>query len=138
VIILDTNVLSEVFKPIPSGRVINWLAAQDQAKTFTTVITRAEILSGIAALPEGKRKRHLESAVRRMFLQEFGGRILSFDEPASDEFAAIVSARNRMGRPISQFDAMISAIARVHGAALATRNGGDFAHCDIRVENPWI
>ena len=136
-IILDTNVLSEALKPAPSGIVLRWLAGQPRSGVFTTTITLAEILYGVAALPPGKRRRRLLVAVEKIFAQEFEGRILSFDEDAARAFAGIVASRDRAGRPISQFDAMIAAIARVQRAELATRNGADFDRCGIRVIDPW-
>ena len=72
-----------------------------------------------------------------MFAEDFGGRILPFDESAARLFATIAAARKALGRPISQFDAMIAAITRTHGAALATRNTADFEHCGLRIVNPW-
>lgn len=136
-IVLDTNVLSEALKPLPSVTVLHWLGAQEPASVFTTTITQAEILYGIETLPPGKRRVRLLAAVEKMFAAEFAGRILPFDEDAARAFAGIVAARDSAGRPISQFDAMIAAIARSHRAAVATRNIADFQHCGINVVNPW-
>jgi predicted nucleic acid-binding protein len=137
VIILDTNVLSEALKPVPSLIVLDWLAAQEPSSVFTTTITQAEVLYGIEALPAGKRRTRLLAAVEQMFAEQFEGRILPFDEDAARAFAGIVAARDAAGRPISQCDAMIAAIARSHRAAVATRNTGDFQHCGVEVINPW-
>jgi predicted nucleic acid-binding protein len=137
VIVLDTNVLSEALKPAPSPIVLDWFAAQSPSSVFTTAITQAEILYGIETLPPGKRRVRLLAAVEKMFAAEFEGRILPFDEDAAGAFAKIVAARDAAGRPISQFDAMIAAIARSQRAAVATRNTADFQHCGIDVINPW-
>jgi predicted nucleic acid-binding protein len=137
VIVLDTNVLSEALKPLPSPIVLRWLAAQEPSSAFTTTITQAEVLYGVETLPRGKRQMRLLAAVEKMFAEEFGGRILPFDEEAARAFARIAIARDAAGRPISQFDAMIAAIARSHRAAVATRNSADFQHCGIDVINPW-
>jgi len=137
VIVLDTNVLSEALKPLPSRIVLRWLAAQQSLSVFTTTITEAEVLYGVEMLPAGKRRMRLLAAVENMFAEEFTGRILPFDEDAARAFSGIVAARDRAGRPISQFDAMIAAIARSHRAAVATRNTADFQHCGIDVINPW-
>ena len=137
-IVLDTNVLSEALKPLPSRIVLGWLAAQQPLSVFTTAITEAEVLYGVETLPPGKRRTRLLAAVERMFAEEFADRILPFDEDAARAFAGIVAARDTAGRPISQFDAMIAAIARSHRAAVATRNTADFQHCGIEVINPWI
>ena len=137
-IILDTNVLSEAIRPVPSVAVLRWLAEQHPIGVYTTSITAAEILYGIELLPPGKRRSALLAAAERMFQEEFPGRILPFDEEAARLFPKVVAARDTLGRPISQFDAMIAAIARTCGAAVATRNTADFEHCGIRIINPWI
>jgi toxin FitB len=137
VIVLDTNVLSEALKPLPSNVVLRWLAAQENGMVFTTTITTAEILYGIELLPAGKRRSHLSAAVEKIFAEDFRGRILPFDDEAARVFAKIVAGRDATGRPISQFDAMIAAIAQSHGAALATRNARDFHRCGIQILNPW-
>ena len=135
-IILDTNVLSEVLKPLPSGIVLRWLAAQEPQVVFTTTITQAEILYDIGALEPGKRKTRLSAAIEKMFAEEFQDRILPFDVDAARAFAKIVTARDAAGLPISQFDAMIAAIARSRRGAVATRNTGDFERCRVRIINP--
>ncbi len=136
-IVLDTNVLSEALKPSPSIAVIRWLAAQAPSAVFTTTITLAEILYGIEALPAGKRRTRLLVATEQMFAEQFEGHILPFDEDAARQFASLVASREAAGRPISQFDAMIAAISRLHRAAVATRNTADFEGCGIRIVNPW-
>ena len=135
--VLDTNVLSEALKPAPSGQVLRWLAAQTPSAVFTTTITMAEVLYGVEALPAGKRRTRLLAAVENMFAEQFEGRILPFDEQAARLFASIVAVRNAAGRPISQMDAMIAAIARSNRAALSTRNTADFEDCKIQLINPW-
>ena len=136
-IILDTNVLSEVMKPAPSVRVLNWLGREPPSGLFTTAITQAEILYGIELLPRGRRRAALESAVEAMFEEDFAGRVLPFDSDAARFFAKIAAARRVSGRPLTQFDAQIAAIARVHHAVVATRNGADFEKCGVPVLNPW-
>lgn len=136
-IVLDTNVLSEALKPLPSGVVLDWLAAQEPSSVFITTITQAEVLYGVEVLPVGKRRTQLLAAVEKTFVEEFESRILPFDEDAAHAFARIVAARNAAGRPIAQFDAMIAAIARSQNAAVATRNVPDFERCGIQVINPW-
>jgi toxin FitB len=136
-IILDTNVLSEAFRPKPAESVLQWLGSQSPRSVYITAITQAEILYGIETLPAGKRRMSLSEAVERVFADEFAGRILSFDEEAARVFPKIVTARDELGRPISQFDAMIASIARSHHSAVATRNPADFEHCGIRTVNPW-
>jgi toxin FitB len=137
VIVLDTNVLSEVFKPGPFPEVLSWLAAQEPSSVFTTTITQAELLYGVESLPPGKRRTRLVASAEGILNEEFEGRTLPFDEQAARRFARIVVARDALGRPISQFDAMIAAIARSRHAAVATRDTADFDHCGIRIIDPW-
>jgi toxin FitB len=136
VIIVDTNVLSEALKPAPSHSVPGWLAAQEASAVYTTAITQAESLYGVEALQPGRRQTSLREAVERILAEEFPGRILSCDEHAAREFATIVTARDAVGRPISQFDAMIAAISKSRRATLATRNASDFQDCGMLVINP--
>jgi len=137
-IVLDTNVLSEALKPSPSERVLRWLAGQELLTVFTTTITLAEVLYGIERLPAGKRRMRLSAAIEKVFAEEFQGRTLPFDEESARVFPKIVAGREAMGRPISQSDAMIAAIARSRRAAVATRNTNDFEHCGVRAIDPWI
>jgi toxin FitB len=137
VIVLDTNVLSEVLKATPDSRVISWLKDQSRPALFTTTVTRGEILYGIRLLPDGKRRRALWDAALAIFNEDFAERVLNFDGDAADAYADIGAARRSAGKPISQFDAMIAAMARSRGAAVATRNARDFEGCGIEVVDPW-
>ena len=136
-IVLDTNVLSELMKPTPAPKVIDWMAAQPAANLHTTSITQAEILHGLLLLPPSRRRSALEAAATSMFGEDFAGRILEFGSDAAPVYAQIASARRRAGRPIAHFDAQIAAIARFMGAAIATRNTADFDGCGVTVVDPW-
>ena len=136
-IVLDTNVLSELMRRAPDERVVRWMDHQPNTSLFTTAVTQAEILYGVSILPDGKRKHGLAPAVEAMFEQDFRARVLPFDGPAAVVFADLCAHRAHVGRPISQFDAQIAAIARSRGAALATRNTPDFDECGIDVIDPW-
>jgi predicted nucleic acid-binding protein len=136
-IIVDTNVLSEMMKPKPAAAVVSWIVEQPRADLYTTAITQAEILHGLMLLPPGRRRRALEAAATSMFAEDFEGRILGFGTDAAAPYARIASDRRRAGRPISHFDAQIAAIAQATGATVATRNVGDFDGCGVRVVNPW-
>jgi predicted nucleic acid-binding protein len=136
-IVLDTNVLSEALHPSPSDAVLRWLAGLEPLTVFTTSITLAEVLYGIERLPAGRRRARLSAAIEKVFDDEFKGRILPFDEESARIFPKIVAGRQALGRPISQSDAMIAAIARSRRAAVATRNTNDFEHCSVRTINPW-
>lgn len=116
---------------------MRWLAAQERLAVFTTTITLAEVLYGIEVLPAGRRRGRLLAVIEKLFADEFQGRILPFDEDAARAFPKIIAGREAMGRPISQFDAMIASIARSRRATVATRNTNDFEHCGIGIVNPW-
>lgn len=136
-IILDTNVLSEALRPDPDRRAMDRLASQPRSSLLTTAITRGELLYGVLLLPQGQRKHGLLAAVQAILDIDMAGRVLEFDNGAADADAQIAAARRQSGRPISQFDAMIAAIARSRGASLATRNVRDFADCGVTVIDPW-
>src|SRR5688572_11760326 len=132
-ILLDTNVLSELMRPKPAESVVRWMALQPATGLYTTSVTQAEILHGILLLPQGRRRQAFEAAAEAMFDRDFHGRILPFGSDAARPYASIAAARRRAGRPISHFDAQIAAIARVAGADLATRNVADYDGCGVRL-----
>ena len=136
-IIVDTNVLSEMMRGDPDLGVIAWIEAQAASSLFTTTITQAEILYGIRVLPAGKRRGEIEKAAGEMFSTDFAGRVLPFDEDAAQAYAEIAAARRRAGRPMSQFDAQIAAISFSRNSMVATRNIPDFEGCGIQLIDPW-
>lgn len=136
-IVLDTNVISELLRPTPDATVLRWVASQPRSALYTTAITRAELMYGAQILPEGKRKLALLSILRDVLITDFSGQILAFDNEAADAYAVLSASRKARGRPIEQADAMIAAIASVHSAVLATRNTSDFVDCGVSLINPW-
>ncbi|MEJ0026846.1 MAG: type II toxin-antitoxin system VapC family toxin [Rhizomicrobium sp.] len=136
-IILDTNVISEFAKPLTSERVAGWLRAQSSMELSTTTITEAELFAGVAALPEGKRRTSMARAYGEI-LDSLGNRIFLFDRQAAREFSLVVTLRRQAGLKTATADGQIAAIARLHGAAVATRNVDDFGACGVQVINPWI
>lgn len=124
-------------KATPAERVMSWVSAQSTPTLYTTSITQAEILHGIMLLPSGRRRVAIAAAADAMFSDDFGGRVLAFGSDAAIHYARIATDRHRVGRPISQFDAQIAAIAHSAGAAVATRNVDDFGGCGVKVVNPW-
>jgi predicted nucleic acid-binding protein len=136
-ILLDTNVISELMRESPDETVASWVDAGPASGLYVTSISQAEILFGIQLLPKGRRRDGIAAAAREMFEEDFGERILGFGSEAAQVYAMICAARRTAGRPISAFDAQIAAIARSNGADLATRNVGDFASCGVRLINPW-
>lgn len=136
-IVLDTNILSELMRPEPDETVVSWVSQQPASSLFVTTITQAKIFYGLALLPRGRRRTTLTETVEQMFSEDFDQRVLSFDTSAARSYAAIVAGRRAAGRPISQSDAQIAAIALSYGAAAATRNVTDFEGCGVSVLNPW-
>lgn len=136
-IILDTNIVSELLKPGPNSQVIDWISSQDGASVFFTTISEAELRYGLALLPAGKRRTALSSAIDGILEEDFRGRILPFDRAAARAYAVIAAKRKTAGRPISQFDCQIAAIARANDAVVATRNTRDYEGCGIGVVDPW-
>jgi hypothetical protein len=136
-IILDTNVLSELMRPKPSHDVVTWIAKQSGTELFTTVVTEAEIFYGIELLAKGKRREALLAAADAMFAVDLARRIFNFDSDAARVFARIAGNRRALGRPIGHADAQIAAITQLRRAKLATRNVGDFRDCGIDVVDPW-
>ena len=137
-IVLDTNVVSEFMRDRPQPRVLARLDQQLANTLFVTAVTEAEVRSGIALLPMGRRRRGLAAAAARAFGVLFAERILPFDSVAARAFAVIAADRRAAGRPISQADCQIAAIARSRGARVATRDVDDFAGCGVEVTNPWL
>ncbi len=136
-IILDTNVVSELLRPAPSAQVEAWLSAQDDTNIYFTTIGEGELRQGLAILPAGKRRTALSEEVEGILEKDFRDRIIPFDRSAARAYAAIAAERRAAGRPISQFDCQIAAITRACGAAVATRNTDDYEGCGIDVIDPW-
>ncbi len=136
-IILDTNVLSELLRPAPEAAVAAWMKRQPRPEVFTTAINQAEILYGIELMPAGRRRQSLMQAVETIFAVELAGRVLVFDSAAALAFATIAARRRSLGRPISHPDAQIAAIVQMHNATLATCDTRDFENCGVRLVDPW-
>lgn len=136
-VVLDTNVISELARRVPDPGVLSWLDSLEVSEVVTTAITAAELRYGVARLPDGHRKRELTVVIRGILTEDFHGRVLPFDERASVRYAEIVTGRERIGRPIGAADAQIAAICRDSGTTLATRNITDFEETGIELINPW-
>lgn len=136
-IVIDTNIISELMKPTPMPSVIDWIDSQDTADIFITTITIAEISYGITVLPEGNRKINLEDAFSKTLNEAFKHRVLSFDEAAAHCYGNLMGHRKLLGRPMSIPDGQIAAIAISHHFSLATRNVRDFANCELEIINPF-
>ncbi|MBS1848185.1 MAG: type II toxin-antitoxin system VapC family toxin [Actinobacteria bacterium] len=136
-IVLDTNVISEIFRPSPEPRVVDWLARLEGDVAITSV-TLAELLAGVRRLPDGRRKDALARRIGEAIEPYRGTRsMLPFDDVAADRYADVLVAREDAGAPIATADAQIAAICLVHGATCATRNVKDFAHTGVDLVDPW-
>ena len=136
-IVLNTNVISELARRAPDPGVLSWLDSLDVSEVGTTVVTAAELRYGVTRLPDGHRKRELAVVIRGILTEDFHGRVFPFDERASVRYADVVTGRERSGRPIGVADAQIAAICCDLGAVLATRNTADFEETGIELANPW-
>jgi predicted nucleic acid-binding protein len=137
VIIVDTNVISELMRAEPNPAVQAWAATQPLARLYTTRVNQAEILYGIAGLPEGRRRAALAAAASVMFDEDFAGRILPFEAGAAARYPEVVLVRRQAGKPSEKFDALIAATALAAGASIATRDVGGFAGCGLTIIDPW-
>ncbi|WAC43350.1 type II toxin-antitoxin system VapC family toxin [Pseudomonas sp. SL4(2022)] len=136
-ILLDTNVLSELMRAKPAPEVLAWIDAQPTSQLFISSITVAEILYGIARMADGKRKQGLLDLATLMFDEDFAGRILSFDSDAAVHYAALAAESEAKGKVVDMADGQIAAIAALHDARVATRNVRHFDHLGVPVINPW-
>lgn len=136
-IVLDTNVVSELMRPAPADEVVSWLRRRPSGSLTTTAITIAEIRYGLARMPRGQRAGELRGLADNV-LGAFPAQILAFDAQAATRYGELAAERERAGRPMSALDAQIAAICLAHGAALATRNVKDFADSGVEVLDPWI
>ena len=136
VIVLDTNVVSELMRSTPAPAVLAWLQQTSSTGLYTTSVTVAEIRYGIARLPDGRRRHDLHQAANEIFAA-FPHQVLPFDLAAATAYADVVAGRERDGNPISGFDGQIAAICRSQAATLATRNTKDFIDTGIALTDPW-
>ena len=136
-ILLDTNVVSELMRLNPNPKVMAWFETVEGEELLISAITEAELWFGVCALPKGKRRNSLEKQIAAMLADEFAGNSLPFESTAAYAYGSILSGRMALGRPISHEDCQIAAIAQVTAMKLATRNVRDFEQCGIDLINPW-
>jgi predicted nucleic acid-binding protein len=137
VIVLDTNVISELTRAVPDVNVLSWLDALPATEIATTAVTAAELRYSVERLPTGRRKNQLAAALQALLTEDLGGRIEPFDEAAAEYYPVVVIGRERLGRPVSAADAQIAAICCARGAILATRNTKDFQDTGTELVDPW-
>ena len=136
--LLDTNILSAMMRAGPVPEVAAFMSSHPSEHLFTASTCQAEILAGLAIMPEGRRRLALVAAAHAMFRDDFEGRVLPFDTAAAVIYADIFAARRRTGRPVATADLMIASVARSRGASVVTRNVADFDECGVGIVNPWI
>jgi len=138
VIVLDTDVLSELLRPEPDANVLAWLAGHRRAELYTTTISEGEIASGLALLPKGRRRDALTQAVARLLGEGLGGRVLPFDRAAAAAYGEITAKRRTIDEPVATAAGQIAAVARARGARLvATRDTASFANSGLKCSDPW-
>ena len=135
--VLDTNILSAIMSATPAPEVAAWISGQPEDALFATTICQAEILSGLAVMPEGRRRLALETAAQAIFTDDFGGRVLPFDTAAAAAYAEMFARRRKTGRATAPLDLMIAAVARANGAGVVTRDIGGFEDCGVPLIDPW-
>lgn len=136
-IVLDTNVISELMRHAPDEGVVRWVDRFLYGEVFITAVTAAELMYGVARLPAGERRAVLETRVSELLTDDFDDQILPFDHVAAEHYAEISATREAGGLPMSMADAQIAATCRRFGAPLATRNTKDFADTGVMVLDPW-
>jgi len=136
-ILLDTNVVSEPLRPAPEPRVIAWIDAQALETLFLSAFTVAELRTGVALLPAGKRRSKLHEDLERRVLPLFAGRVLPFDLACTQAYAALMANARAAGLAVAAIDGCIAAIAVANGFAVATRDSGAFEAAGAAVINPW-
>ena len=136
-IVLDTNVISELMRPSASPAVESWITNHPATSLFFSTVGEAELCFGLAIMPPGRRRDALASVIEAMLRDDFANRILPFDSEAARAYAVIAASRSVAGRPIADTDCQIAAITRSRGKALATRNIRDFEDVGIDILDPW-
>jgi toxin FitB len=136
-IVVDTNVLSELMRMRPDPAVLRWFGRQSHSELFTSSVSQAEVFYGLCLLPLGKRREKLLAEAEKMFNVDFADRVLPFEGGSALRFATIAAERRSMGRPMGYPDAQIAAVTLTHRASLATRNRSDFENCGIELIDPW-
>ncbi len=137
-LVLDTNIISELMKPEAEPAVLAWFLRHTQDQFATTAINQVEILGGLALLPEGKRKRGMIAAAKAIWEVELQELVLPFNAACAEAFAQILRRRTGLGKPIQFADAAIAAICATHKAVIVTRDTLGFEDCGIQVVNPWV
>jgi predicted nucleic acid-binding protein len=135
--LLDTNCISELVRSQPDPRVLDWMSTADEGLLYLSVLTLGEIRKGVAGLPQGKRRTHLETWLELDLQARFSGRILSIDAPIADRWGLLAADAKRNGKALSAIDGLLAATALHHNLTIVSRNVGDFANTQVPILNPW-
>ena len=135
--LLDTNCISELVRPKPEPRVVDWMEAADEALLYLSVLTFGEIRKGVAGLPQGKRRAHLETWLELELQARFAGRIVPIDAAIADRWGLIAAEAKQRGKVLSVIDGLLAATALHRNLTVVSRNAGDFANARVQVLNPW-
>jgi predicted nucleic acid-binding protein len=135
--LLDTNCISELIRPKPEPRVVDWMRAVDESLLYLSVLTLGEIRTGAAILPKSKRRTHLESWLELDVRVRFSGRILAIDDVVADRWGWLTAEAERKGRPLAAVDGLLAATALEYNLTVVSRNAGDFASTLVPILNPW-
>jgi predicted nucleic acid-binding protein len=136
--LLDTNVLSEPFRPRPDPSVLGWLAETDEDRLYVSVVSIAEIRQGIDLMDLGSRRARIEAWLTEDLPNRFSGRLLGIDGAVANAWGVLVARARRSGIGLSAMDAFLAATANVHGLTLVTRNTADFERLGSDLLNPWL
>jgi predicted nucleic acid-binding protein len=136
-ILVDTNVVSELMRPEPASVVVRWFARQTLETLFLSAVSEAELRTGVLLMPSGQKRDRIASAVENMLFQLFTGRVLAFDQTCARPYAEFIANRRSLGRPVSVQDAQIAATAEANAIPLATRNLRDFELVGLTLIDPW-
>lgn len=135
--LIDTNVISEVLRPLPDAQVVAWTQNSSKERLFLSVVSFGEIRKGLTIMPAGSRRSQLERAIDGLIPSWFEGRILPMSQTIAERWGVLEGQRQLMGRPLHVPDAQIAATALEHGLTLVTRNVRDFEGVGVTVLNPW-
>jgi len=133
--LLDTNCVSELIKPRPEARVVEWVEAADESVLFLSVLTLGEIRKGVAALPQSKRRTRLETWLEVDLQARFAGRILPIDSGIADRWGSMAAESKRKGKSLPVIDGLLAATALHHNLTIVSRNAADFSN--LPVLDPW-
>jgi len=135
--LLDTNCISELVRLKPEPRVMAWMQAAEETLLYLSVLTLGEIRKGLAGLPQGKRRTHLETWLEIELGARFAGRILPIDVSVADRWGLLAATAKREGKTLSTIDGLLAATALHHNLTVVSRNVSDFADTRVQVLNPW-